>query len=55
MSIKTYKELWKLRTGQGEDYTKRCLLDYQYIKNDYRMIAVDLIKTKEFDSDPNSI
>ena len=32
----------KLTTGQGEDYTTRYLLDYGYIKNHYRLIAVDL-------------
>ena len=28
--------------GQGEDYTTGCLLDYEYIKNHYRLAAVDL-------------
>ena len=32
----------KLTTGLGEDYTDGCLLDYDYIKNHYRSIAVDL-------------
>ena len=32
----------KLTTGLGEDYTNGCLLDYDYIKNHYRSIAVDL-------------
>ena len=26
---------------QGEDYTTACLLDYNYIKNHYGLIAVD--------------
>ena len=34
--IKRYKEIRKLTTGQGEDYTTGCLLDYEYIKNHYR-------------------
>ena len=29
--IKQYKEIRKLTTGQGEDYTTGCLLDYEYI------------------------
>ena len=33
--IKRYKEIRKLTTGQGEDYTTGCLLDYDYIKNYY--------------------
>ena len=30
--IKRYEETIKLTTGQGEDYTTECLLDYDYIK-----------------------
>ena len=41
-NIKRYKEIRKLITGQGKDYTTGCLLDYDYIKNHYRLIAVDL-------------
>ena len=33
--IKRYKEIRKLTTGQGKDYTTGCLLDYDYIKNHY--------------------
>ena len=36
------KKLENLEKGQGEDYTTGCLLDYDYIKNHYRLIAVDL-------------
>ena len=31
--IKWFEEIRKLTTGQGENYTTRCLLDYEYIKN----------------------
>ena len=37
------------------DHTAGCLLDYHYIKNDYRLIAVDLIRQKELDADPKVI
>ena len=40
--IKQYKETRKVTTGQGEDFTAGCLLDYDYIKNNYRLIAADL-------------
>ena len=40
--IKRYKEIRKLTTGQSEYYTTGCLLDYDYIKNNYRLIAFDL-------------
>ena len=48
-------EIRKLTTGQGEDYTAGCLLDYDYIKNRCRLIAVDLSRQKEQDADPKAI
>ena len=53
--IKQYEEIRKLTTGQGEDYTTGCLLDYEYIKNHYRLIAVDLSRQKELDADLKAI
>ena len=50
--IKWYEEISKLTTGQGEDYTAGCLLDYECIKNHYRLIVVDLSWKKELDADP---
>ena len=32
-----------------------CLLDYDYIKNHYRLIAVDLSRQKELDTGPKSV
>ena len=52
---KRYEEIRILTTGQGEDYTTGCLLDYDYIKNHYRLIAVDLSRQKELDADPKAI
>ena len=37
----------KLTTQQGEDYGTRCSLDYDCIKNHYRLIAVNLSRQKE--------
>ena len=45
--IKRYKEIRKLTTGQGENYPTGCLLDYEYIKNHYRLIAVDMSRQKK--------
>ena len=45
----------KLTTGQGEDYTTGCLSYYEYIKNHYRLIAVDLSRQIELDADPKAI
>ena len=52
---KRFEEIRKLTTGQGEDHTTGCLLDYDHIKNDYRLIAVDLSRKKELDADPKLI
>ena len=40
----TYESIRKITTGQGDDYTTGCLLDYIYFKNHYKMIVVDLSK-----------
>ena len=53
--IKRYKEIRKLTTREGEDYTTGCLLDYDYIKSYYRLITVDLNRQKELDADPKAV
>ena len=53
--IKRYEEIRKLTAGQGEDYTSGCLLDYDYIKNHCRLIAIDLSREKELDADLKAI
>ena len=53
--IKQYEEIKKLTTGQGEDYTNGCLLDFYFIKNHYRLIIVDLSGQKELNADPKAI
>ena len=40
--LKTYDNIRKIATCQGDDYTTGCLLDYPYFKNYYKLIAVDL-------------
>ena len=42
--IKTYENIRKIVTGQGDDYTTGCLLDYHYFNGNYKMIAIDLSK-----------
>ena len=39
---KTYKNIRKIATGKGDDYTTGCLLNYPYFKENYKMIAIDL-------------
>ena len=53
--IKQYDEVRKVSTGQGDDYTTGCLLDYAYFKDNYRLIAFDLSKQKTLDADPRAI
>ena len=50
-SIKQYDEVRKIPTGQGDDYTTSCLLDFAYFENNYRLIAADLSKQKVLDAD----
>ena len=40
--------------GKGEDYTTGSLLDYDYFKKNYKLVAVDLSKQKELDVDPGA-
>ena len=51
----TYQNIRTIATGQGDDYTTGCLLDYIYFKNHYKMIAVDLSKQQALDADPKAI
>ena len=37
----TSDSIRKIATGQENDYTTGCLLDYNYFKNFYKMIAID--------------
>ena len=53
--INQYKEIRKLATGHGEDDTTGYLLDYDYIKNHCRIIAVNLNRQKELAADPKAI
>ena len=54
-SLITYENIWKITTGQGDDYTTGCLLDYPYFKNYYKMIATGLSKQEALDADPKAI
>ena len=51
----TYENIRKITTGQGDDYTTVCLLDYPYFKDSYELIAVDLSKQQALDADPRAI
>ena len=53
--IKQYDEVRKISTGQGDDYTTGCLLDFAYFEKNYRLIAADLSKQKALDADSRAI
>ena len=38
--------------NQRDDYTTAYLLDYNYFKKNYKMIAIDLSKQQALDVDP---
>ena len=54
-SIKQYDEIRNISTGQGDDYTTRCLLDFAYLEKNCRLIAADLTKQKALDADSRAI
>ena len=54
-SIKQYDEVGKISTGQGDDYTTGCFLDFFYFEKNYRIIAVELSKQKPLDGDSRAI
>ena len=54
-SIKQCDEIRKISTGQGDDYTTGCLLDFSYFEKNYRLIAVDLSEQKVLDADSRAI
>ena len=47
--------LEKIVTGQGDDYTTGCLLDYPYFKKYYELISIDLCEQQKLDTDPKAI
>ena len=51
----TYENIRKFATGQGDDYTTVCLLDYIYFKNYYKLIVLDLSKQQVLDADAKAI
>ena len=53
--IRKYDEIRKIATEKGDNYVAGCLLDYDYFKRNYQLIAVDLSKQRELDADPTAI
>ena len=51
----TYESIRNISTGQGDDYTTGCLLDYTYFKKYNKMIAINVSKQQALDADSNTI
>ena len=41
-----------MTTGRSEDYSTRCLLDYDYYIKDFNIVGIDLSHQAVLDSDP---
>ena len=52
--LKTCDNIRKIATGQGDDYTTGCVLDYPYFKKCYKLIAINLSKQQKLDADPKA-
>ena len=52
---KTDENIRKIATGQDDDCSTGCLLDYSYFKDHYKMIAINLSKQQALDADPRAI
>ena len=51
----TSDKIGQIATDVGDHYTTGCLLDFNYFKNYYKMIAIDLSKQQALDADPKAI
>ena len=51
----TYADTPNIATGQGDDYTICCLLDYDCFEKYHMMIAIDLSKQQTLDANPKAI
>ena len=54
-NLRTYDNIWKITTGQGDDYATVCLLGYPYFKEHYKLIAIDLSKQYALDADKKAM
>ena len=53
--LRTYNNIQNIATGQVDDFTTGCLLDYPYFKEYCQLIATDLSKQLKLDADPKAI
>ena len=53
--LKTYDNIRKITTGQGNYYTIGCLLYYSYFKKYYKLFDIDLNNQQKLDADQMAI
>ena len=53
--LKTYDNIRKIATGQGDDWTIGCLLHWPYFEKYHKLITKDLSKQQQLDADPKAI
>ena len=51
----SYDSIQKIATVQGDDYTTGYLLDFNYFKTYYKMIAIDVAKQQAFNADSKAM
>ena len=54
-NLRTYENINRIVTYQGDDYTNGYFLDYNYFKSYYKMAAIDLSKLQALDDHPKTI
>ena len=52
---KQHDEVRNVSTGEGDNYTTSCLLDFAYFNKNYKLFAADLSKQKALDADSRAI
>ena len=53
--LRTYDNIQKIESGERDDYTTGCMLDYLCFKESIKIIAIDLSKQQDLNADPKSI
>ena len=53
--LRTYGNIRKTATGQCDDYTTACFIDYIYLKKHCTLIAINLVKKQKLDAYPKAI
>ena len=54
-NLRKYDSIRKIAIDKGSDYTTCCLVDYNYLKKYYKMIAIHLSKQQAIDADLKAI